>query len=109
MSVRFVARLLARGLYAVARQGQLRQSPQGVSLALVDWYRSTSGRRRCPTGLDGTRASCSRYGRRVIQRYGVWLGWWLAVARMRQCAALHCRDYGPQGCCEQDGGRGLCR
>lgn len=109
-------RLLARGLLHLARTHRPWRSPRAVSLALVDWYRAevSAGQLRCPTGRDGSRASCSRYGRRVIERYGVLVGWWLAVARMRECSALALqssggrRDYGPQGCCEQEGGRGLC-
>jgi len=83
-------RVLARGLLHLARTGQLWRSPRTASLALVDWYRAevSPGRQCCPTGRGGTRASCSRYGRRVIDRYGAVVGWWLAVARMRECAVL---------------------
>jgi putative component of membrane protein insertase Oxa1/YidC/SpoIIIJ protein YidD len=88
--VNAAVRVLARGLLHLARTGQLRRSPRSASLALVDWYRATvsAGRQCCPTGRDGTRASCSRYGRRVIARYGALVGWWLVLARMRQCAVL---------------------
>lgn len=80
--------VLLRGIVALARAGQLWGSPRTVSLRLVDWYRTnvSAGQQRCPSGRRGRRASCSRYGQRMIERYGALLGWWLALARMRRCS-----------------------
>lgn len=102
------ALLLVRGLLHLARTGGLHGGALAVSLRLIDWYQGTvsAGTRRCPTGRNGTRASCSRYGRRVVERYGVLLGWWLALARMRQCTAMAV-DGGAEATC-MDMVIGLC-
>lgn len=111
-SLHAMAGVTVRGVAYLVRTGQVVGSPRSVSLRLIDWYRAevSAGRHCCPTGATGLRPSCSRLGRRLIERYGALLGWYLALARARQCSALSapqgtgsdCEDI-VFGCCDPCG------
>lgn len=39
--------------------------------------------------------SCSEYAKDAIERYGTWVGGWLAVKRLLKCHPWHCGGYDP--------------
>jgi putative membrane protein insertion efficiency factor len=74
----------------------LKNFPRWLGLALVTLYRYTL------SPLIGPRCrhlpSCSEYAQEVLTRFGLWAGFWMALARIARCHpwGTHGLDFVPQ-------------